>query len=636
MGPKGENTPRSDAAAGHLIVVVASTLLAGACLAGALWRPLPLSPASLAALAIASIAVNTARLAWQRTQGAASLLTFLPAPPLAAAVYFSLGTTEAARALAAAAFALEARAWFVAFAARGARERESLAAELEARAPERAVVFVDQDIESEVPTSSLREGHLFRLGPGQSVPADGFVTFGSSFLDERLLDGGLPDLRMKGMGSLVYAGTRNQGGALLVRATAVGTWTLLSRLAARARLGLEQSARGWIAADAALTLITALTLFAISGPAAALRAFLVASGAGCLALLARFEADLAQTSAAHRWLWGPDGPRRLGRCGILVTTAGGVLSEGRPRLAAIECASSLSEDAVLGLMGPLARKLETPAAFALLLEMRARNIPLQQCEFFQPLDNGGLAIVGGEELRWIFYAGEALPAQLGAFVKTHESAGDEIHFLERHGAIVAAAAFRDELVKGTAEAAASLRQCGLPTLLVSPAPKRAVARMQTDLALEHAQGESGPRETEAVLRRLSEEGLRPAWVQRDAFRPAAAEALISLPGAPGAADLQLPATTLPEIAAALTLAKHAGRSLRLAGGLIFGCQAGLLVLLLVADPRIAPFLRLGNGVRISDPALALAAVLPTFLALIILRLAFPPAVAAPDAIAQNV
>jgi Cu+-exporting ATPase len=440
---------------------------------------------------------------------------------------------------------------------------------------------------------------------------------------------------MKGMGSLVYAGTRNQSGGLLIRATAVGTWTFLSRLAARARLGLEQNAHPWIIADAALTLLSALLLFAVSGPSSALRAFLMASGAGCLALLARFEGDLAEVSTERRWLWGPNGPRRLSDCGILVTGVSGVLTEGRPRLAAVESAGLLSEDAVLGLMGPLARKLETPAAFALLLELRARNIPLQQCEFFQSLDNGGLAIVGGEELRWISYAGESLPAPLESFVKSHEGAGDEIHLLERHGAVEAAAAFRDEPVKGAPAAAANLRAIGLPTLLVSTSPKRAVARLQTALGLEHACGESGPRETEALFRRLSEEGLRPAWVQRDAFRPAAAHALVSLPGAPGAADLQLPSTTLPEIAAALGLARRAGRRLRLSTGLIFGCQFGLLFLSLIADRKIAQFLHLGNGFPLSDPALALAAVLPVLVSLALLRHAFPHPAAEGEAVAQN-
>jgi Cd2+/Zn2+-exporting ATPase len=633
MAPNGECEKNWGNA--ERVVAVASFAIAATCLALAFLRPLPVAPMLLGCLALSSIALNSARLVWMRAPGTAALLTFLPAPPIAAALFASSPGLDTARALAAAAFAFEARTWFVALACRAAQEREALARDLERCMPSSATVFVDNDIESEVPAAALREGHLFRLASGQRAPADGFVTFGSSFVDERLSESGVPDLRMKGMGSLVYAGTRNQGGALLVRATGVGTWTLLSRLAARARLGLEQNARSWIAADAALTLLVAVVLFAVSGPAAALRAFLVATGAGCLALFARFESDLAFASSARRWLWGTDGVKRLNGCGILVTSAGGVLTEGRPRLAAVECGGHLSEDAVLGLMGPLARKLETPAAFALLLELRARNIPLQQCEFFQPLDNGGLAIVGGEELRWISYAGEPLPAPLETFAREHEYAGDEIHLLERHGAIEAAAAFRDEPVKGASESAAELRSHGFPALLVSPAPKRTVARLQTELGLEHAQGESGPRETDALFRRLSDEGLSPIWVQRDSFRPAAAHGLISLPGAPGAADLQLASTTLPEIAAALSLAHRAGRAFKVSTGLIFSCQTGLLAALLAADGAIAGRLHWGVGWHLSDPALALAAVVPVFLSLAILRGAFPRQAESGEAVAQS-
>jgi hypothetical protein len=633
MAPDGER--EKNTVTGQRIAAGASFALGTTCLGISFLHPLPTPPMVLGCLAIGSIAINCARLVWMRAPGAASLLTFLPAPPLAALLFASAPGPETACTLGAAAFALEARTWFVALSFRAARERESLARELERSLPETATVFVDNDIESEVPTTALREGHLFRLASGQRAPADGFVTFGSSFVDERLTQCGVPDLRMKGMGSLVYAGTRNQGGALLVRATGVGTWTLLSRLAARARLGLEQNARSWIAADAALTLLVGIVLFAVSGPSAALRAFLVATGAGCLALFARFECDLAFASSARRWLWGSDGVKRLNGCGILVTTTGGVLTEGRPRLAAVECTGLLSEDAVLGLMGPLARKLETPAAFALLLELRARNIPLQQCEFFQPLENGGLAIVGGEELRWISYAGEALPATLETFAREHEYAGDEIHLLERHGTIEAAAAFRDEPVKGASESAATLRAHGFPALLVSTAPKRTVARLQSELGLEHAQGESGPREIDALFRRLSDEGLSPIWVQRDSFRPAAARGLVSLPGAPGAADLQLASTTLPEIAAALSLAHRAGRAFKVSTGLVFSCQTGLLAVLLAADGEIAQKLHLGGGWHLSDPALALAAVVPVFVSLAILRGAFPRQRESGEAVAQS-
>ncbi|MGZ6404032.1 MAG: P-type ATPase, partial [Bdellovibrionota bacterium] len=529
------------------------------------------------------------------------------------------------RALAATAFAFQARLWLLSLCDRRASARRELARALEARNPSQATVFVDHDIESEVPSTSLREGHLFRLSPGQIVPADGFVTFGSGFVDESLLAGGGEDLQMKGMGSLVYAGTRNKNGALLVRATAVGTWTLLSRLAAHARLGLEQSLGALGATDAVLTFTAAAALMAYSGAPAALRAFLVASGAGCLALLASFEADCAALSAARRWLWGPDGIRRLNACGILVTPAGGVLSEGRLRLAAVECSSKLSEDAVLGLLAPLARKLETPAAFALLLELRARNIPLQQSEFFQPQEGGGMAIVAGEEIRWLAYdSARSLPlGPLDAFVTAHENAGDEVHLLERQGIVAAAVAFHDEPVKGASEAAGALKAIGFPVLLVSRLPRRAISRLQTGFGIDHAQGETGTPETEVLMNRLTAENLAPIWVQKDAFRPAAAAGLVALPAAPGSADLVLPSLHLPEIASALAFARNAGRALRLGLGWLLSCQAGLLFVLLGADARIASLLRLGSGWRLSEGTLALAALIPVFLAHVLVRQAFP-------------
>ncbi|MGZ3683984.1 MAG: P-type ATPase, partial [Bdellovibrionota bacterium] len=229
-----EEAPQGNAVVAHRVACRLSSLLALALLVLSLWPSLvPLS--TLSALSLTTFALCVLQLAL-RPAGVAALLTFLPAPALAAFLYFSRGALSDGRALAATAFAFQARLWLLSLCDRRASARRELARALEARNPSQATVFVDHDIESEVPSTSLREGHLFRLSPGQIVPADGFVTFGSGFVDESLLAGGGEDLQMKGMGSLVYAGTRNKNGALLVRATAVGTWTLLSRLAAHARL----------------------------------------------------------------------------------------------------------------------------------------------------------------------------------------------------------------------------------------------------------------------------------------------------------------------------------------------------------------------------------------------------------------
>jgi|GEM_PF-7071971 len=604
--------------AGETACLWAATAFAFSTVALEVWRPIPISDSACSFLALLSLLSSTALCVW-RPAGGAMLATFLPAIALAVAVLLLEGGKAGAAAFASTALAFQLRCVLLALTSGQQQRREEMAKAMAERLPETATVFVDNDIESTVGINSLRDGHVYRVSPGQVMPADGIVTFGSGFVDETLVASDTENLRMKGMGSQVFAGTLNKNGSLLVRVTGTGSQTFSARLAARISRGTEASLFRLLAIDGVLTLGTVLFLLP-GGPSAALRVFLVASGVSLLAVLACFETGLAAVCLTHRWLWNPGGLRRLAETGMLVLRAEGVLSEGRPKLMAVECAG-ISGDAALGLLAPLARKLETPAAFAVLQELRARNIPLQPVEFYQPLEDGGSGIVAAEEVRWLNLAQKKSETSFGAlepFVREHLSAGDELHFLEREGRLEAAFAFCDSPVKGAAQSAEELRRISLPILLVSALPKRAVSRLKTELDLEHAQGECSEAETEALMSRLTEEGLSPAWIQTGSFRPRHYAAVAALPqNSVEGTDLTATELTLPALALSLRFARAAFQRQRSLQYWIFGSQTGLLALLLLQ------FARSGS---LNEAALALAGVVPGFLAIAFAAPRFPPSV----------
>ena len=80
-----------------------------------------------------------------------------------------------------------------------------------------------------IPAAELRVGDLFQVRPGDKVATDGVVEEGSSALDTSLMTGeSLP--REVSPGSAVTGGTLNTSGALIVRATAVGSGTQLAHI----------------------------------------------------------------------------------------------------------------------------------------------------------------------------------------------------------------------------------------------------------------------------------------------------------------------------------------------------------------------------------------------------------------------
>lgn len=94
------------------------------------------------------------------------------------------------------------------------------------------------DGEERIPASDLTAGDVVMVRPGESVPADGTVTEGSSHVDESMLTGESAPVR-KVPGSEVYAATVNSEGVLTVSVGRVGEDTLLRRMVA-----MVEDARG--------------------------------------------------------------------------------------------------------------------------------------------------------------------------------------------------------------------------------------------------------------------------------------------------------------------------------------------------------------------------------------------------------
>ena len=83
--------------------------------------------------------------------------------------------------------------------------------------------------ETEVDISEVREGDIFVVRPGGSVPVDGTVISGSSAVDESALTGeSIPVDKQEG--DRVSAGTMNQSGFIKCRATHVGEDTSLAQI----------------------------------------------------------------------------------------------------------------------------------------------------------------------------------------------------------------------------------------------------------------------------------------------------------------------------------------------------------------------------------------------------------------------
>jgi Cu2+-exporting ATPase len=137
---------------------------------------------------------------------------------------------------------------------RSVRQASGALNELAKLMPDTAERIRSDDTTEIVPVSVLKQGDIFLIRPGASVPADGEVVDGHSNINESMITGESQPVH-KMSGSKVIAGTLNGDGSLRARVTATGSETALAgimRLVEQAQQSksktqvLADKAAGWL------------------------------------------------------------------------------------------------------------------------------------------------------------------------------------------------------------------------------------------------------------------------------------------------------------------------------------------------------------------------------------------------------
>lgn len=83
--------------------------------------------------------------------------------------------------------------------------------------------------EAEIAIELVEKGDEVVIRPGEKIPVDGVVVSGRSFIDESMISGE-PVPVEKNIDSMVFSGTVNQKGSLLIKAEKVGSETVLAQI----------------------------------------------------------------------------------------------------------------------------------------------------------------------------------------------------------------------------------------------------------------------------------------------------------------------------------------------------------------------------------------------------------------------
>ncbi len=387
---------------------------------------------------------------------------------------------------------------------------------------------IEDGEEREVPVAALAAGDRVVVRPGERIPADGLVREGRAGVDESALTGESRPVD-KEPGATLATGTIALDGRLVLEVTAVGSETVLARVAAM--VAAAQASRAPV--QRLVDRVSAVFVPVVLVIAALTLAFWLSMGAGieaavitavtvlviacpCALGLATPAAIMAGTGAAARagiLIRDVDAIERTRGITMVAFDKTGTLTQGKPVLAALHVADGVAREEALRLAGALQAGSEHPLARAV-IEASGAVAPAQE---FRALPGRG--VEGEAEGRAIALGSPRLlaergvdPGALAAAAEDEARQGRSLAWLVEDSRALALFAFEDALKPGAAAAIAGLRAMGLRSAMLSGDLRAAAQAVAARLGLDSVAAEVLPQEKAAQVAAWQAQGARVAMV----------------------------------------------------------------------------------------------------------------------------
>lgn len=252
----------------------------------------------------------------------------------------------------------------------------------------------------EVSIDELRPDELVLVNPGGLLPVDGVVVGGHSFIDQSRITGEPMPVEAS-PGSIVYAGTINQSGALEIRVERVGRDTSYGKIieavesAERSRAPIQRIADQMAGYLVYLALLAAIATFVATRDIRSTISVVIVAGA-CGIAAGTPLAILGGIGRAARLgaiIKGGLYLETLGRVDTVVFDKTGTLTFGRPAVQAVVPAVGASEEDVLDAAATAEMRSEHPLGKAIVAYALGRGRTIKEPDEFAYTPGLGVAAV---------------------------------------------------------------------------------------------------------------------------------------------------------------------------------------------------------------------------------------------------
>lgn len=395
-------------------------------------------------------------------------------------------------------------------------------------APNTARIVRSDGKEEDIPLEQVQTGDTLRVRPGDKVPVDGMVIDGAGNIDESMVTGeSIPVAKAKG--DKLIGATVNGTGSLLMRAEKVGADTLLAQIvemvakAQRTRAPIQKLAdlvAGYFVP--AVVGIAVLTFIAwwVWGPEPRL-AHAVINAVAVLIIACPCALGLAtpisimvgtgRGALAGVLIKNAEALEIMEKVDTLVVDKTGTLTEGRPKLIAVQAEAGFTEDELLRLAASLERASEHPLAEAIVRGAEEKGVELVKVDNFQSVTGKG--VTGAVAGRTVAAGNTALLESLGINAgdlsqqaDRQRAEGQTVMLFAIDGKAAGLICVADPIKESTAEAIRDLHAEGIKIVMITGDNQITANAVAGKLGIDQIHAEVLPEQKAELIKQLQAEG----------------------------------------------------------------------------------------------------------------------------------
>jgi Cu+-exporting ATPase len=395
-------------------------------------------------------------------------------------------------------------------------------------APNTARIVRNDGTEEDIPLEKVHPGDTLRVRPGEKVPVDGTVIDGASNVDESMITGE-PIPVAKLAGEKLIGATVNGTGSLLMRAEKVGSDTLLAQIvhmvaeAQRSRAPIQKLAdvvAGYFVPAVVGVAVIAFIAWWVWGPEPRL-AHAIVNAVAVLIIACPCALGLAtpisimvgtgRGAMAGVLIKNAEALEIMEKVDTLVVDKTGTLTEGKPKLVAVQAEPGFTEEEVLRLSASLERASEHPLAEAIVRGAEEKGVELVKATNFQSITGKG---VTGEVDGHTVAAGSVKllesmginPGDLSQQADKQRVEGRTVMLIAIDGKAAGLIGVADPIKDSTAEAIRDLHAEGMKIVMLTGDSHTTAKAVAGKLGIDQVHAEVLPEQKADLIKQLQADG----------------------------------------------------------------------------------------------------------------------------------